>query len=183
MPSNLLVGDISLGVEHLYKKRFSQEFQAYLKCFKPTMFVFDKGFRLNYQLKYNIIQRQYFRMSINVSTSYKEASFHNKKSYWSEHNELYGDLKPQYIMDREMAIFGIGGGICLTFKISKHFYIGNELLLEISKEKKSYVVKEKQLNLSNNYAPLSEPYYYNSNTFSEFKKYNPIINFKVSYRL
>ncbi|MBI3519076.1 MAG: hypothetical protein HY062_06925 [Bacteroidetes bacterium] len=183
MPSNLLVGDISLGVEHLYKKRFSQEFQAYWKCFKPAILIYDKGFKLNYQLKYNVIHRQYFRMSVNVSTSYKEAGFHDKKSYWSEQKEFYGDMRPQYIMDREMALFGIGGGIGLTFKISKHLYIGNELLLEICKEKKSYVVKAEQKPLTNEYIPLAEPYYYNSITFSGFQKCNPIFNIKLSYRL
>lgn len=104
IPSNLLVGDVSLGIEHLYKKRISQELQAYVKCFSPVFLRYDKGFRVNYQLKYNFIRRSYFRMSVNLSASYKEAAFTNKKDYRFENREaMLNSIEstPTYLMDRK----------------------------------------------------------------------------------
>lgn len=183
IPSNLLVGDIPLGFEHLYKKRISHELQAYLKCFNPLIFTYNKGYRLNYQVKYSVINKDYFRMSINATTSYKEASFKQKESYWSENNTISANLMPKYIMDREFKQFGIGCGIGLNFKLAKHLFIGSEILLEICKTKKAYTVKEQQITFTSSYKPLAEPYHYQENTFSDFAYKNLVANFKVTYSL
>ena len=181
--SNLLVGDIPLGFEHLYKKRISHEFQASVKCFNPLIFKYSKGFRLNYQIKYSVINKDYFRMSLNATTSFKEASFTQKESYWSENKTITTDLMPKYIMDREFKQFGIGCGIGLNFKLTTHLFIGSEILLEICKTKKAYRVKEQQIIFTNSYMPLAEPYHYEENTYSGFSYKNFVANFKVAYSL
>lgn len=185
IPSNILVGDVSLSIEHLYKKRISHEFQTYLKCFSPVFLHYDKGFRFNYQLKYNFINRHCFRMSANLSASYKESSFTNKKDYWLENKETrsYLDITPTYHMDREFKQFGIGGGIGLNFKLSRHFFIGSEILLELCKTKKSYtvLVQEKYNESGVLFYKRTEPYNYKENKFSDFIYILPVINFKLSY--
>lgn len=183
IPSNLLVGDVSLGIEHLYKKRLSHEFQAYLKCFSPVFLNYDKGFRFNYQLKYNVINRSHFRMSVNLSTSYKEAGFTNKNDYWFENGPYDTDIAPTYLMDRKLKQFGIGGGIGLNFRLSRHFFIGSDLLLELCKTKKSYTVLIQEKYGTNGilFYKRTEPYVYAENTFSDFIYALPVINFKLSY--
>ncbi len=183
VPSNLLMGVVSPGLEHLYKKQISHEFQAYLKCFSPVFFKYDQGFRLNYQVKYNVINRSHFRMSVNLSTSYKKASFTNKKDYWFENGPYDTDPAPTYLMDRKLKQFGTGGGIGLNFKLSRHFFIGSELLLELCKTKKSYTVLEQE-NYTDNGVLLykrTEPYVHNGQTFSGFTYALPVINVKLSY--
>lgn len=183
IPSNLLVGDVSLGIEHMYRKRISHEFQAYLKCFSPVFLNYDKGFRFNYQLKYNVINRNHFRMSVNLSTSYKEAGFTNKKDYWFENGPYDLDAAPTYLMDRKFKQFGVGGGIGLNFKLSRHFFIGSELLLELCKVKKTYTVLVQENYAKNGilFYKRTEPYVYKEPEFSGFIYALPIVNIKLSY--
>lgn len=183
MPSNLLAGDLSLGFEQVCNKRVSYEFQAYLKCFSPVFLRYDKGFRFNYQLKYNFIDRSYFRMSANLSASYKEARFANKKDYWPENGPYDTDITPTYYMDRAFQQFGIGGGIGLNLKLSRHIFIGSDLLLELCKTKRSYTVLAQE-NRNNGILVYqrTEPYVYTEQAFSGFLYLLPVINIKLSYR-
>lgn len=182
IPSNLLVGDLSLGFEQVYNKRLSHEFQAYLKCFSPVFLRYDKGFRFNYQLKYNFINRSRFRMSANLSASYKEARFANKKDYWPEQGPYDTDVTSTYYMDRELKQLGFGGGIGLNFKLSRHVFIGSDLLLELCKTKRSYTVLAQE-NRSNGTLVYqrTEPYIYKEQAFSGFLYLLPVINVKLSY--
>lgn len=187
IPSNLVIGDISLGIEHLYKKRFSHEFQAYLKCYSIKKdWKYNRGFKLNYQLKYNFITRKYFRASINTTTSYLEYSFKNKEDYW---NELSPDItitnkRATYLMDREIKMFGVGLGLGVNFRLNDHIYLGSDILMELSNQYKSYTVKRNINPTANgNYIILNEPYHYSSKGFSKFIFYHPILNLKLSYLL
>lgn len=187
IPSNLLIGDISLGVEYLFKKRFSHEFQAYLKCFNPINIFgkYNQGYRFNYQFKYNFINRKYIRATVNLTTSYLEYSFKNKEDYWYETNpDLSSSSSATYLMDREIKLFGVGLGIGLNIKLSKRFYLGSDMLFELSKGYRSYTVKQNIKPAGNgNYIILLEPYHYSSEKFSNFIFYHPILNIKISFLL
>lgn len=187
IPSNLLLGDFSLGIEHLFKKRFSHEFQAYLKCYNPIKIFgkYNQGYRFNYQLKYNFINRKYFRATSNLTTSYLQYFFKNKEDYWYETNPDVGLVsRATYLMDRKIKFFGIGLGLGLNFKITKHFYLGSDIMLELSKGHRSYTVKQNiKPDGNGNYIMLTEPYHYSSGKYSNYIFFRPILNFKISFLL
>ena len=122
-------------------------------------------------------------MSVNACTSYKEASFTNKEYYWSENNSITADLMSKYIMDREYKQFGLGGGIGLNVKLTKHIFIGNELLFQLCQVKTAYTVKARQQPYSNKYVPLAQPYHYSDNDFSSLSHMDFVINLKITYCL
>ena len=177
------MGDVSLGIEHLYKKRISQEFQAYVKCFSSVVSGYDKGFRFNYQLKYNFIHRERFRMSVNASTSYQEYGFNRKETSWFEQypDVTIGRAQPLHMMDRHYERFGIGGGFGLNMRLSKHFFIGSDILLEISKIRKSYTVLAQREPVTRQWVYFPEPIVYREHNFSGFIFYAPLLNLKLSY--
>lgn len=183
-PSNLLAGDISIGIEHLYKKRISHELMFFFKTFSPNIgyYKYDKGIRLNYLVKYNFINRKYFRMSGNVSFDYKNSYFHNKEDYWREQLMTdYGQITTiSFLMDREIKAYGVGVGLTLNFRISRKLSIGSDLLFEFLNTQVSYSVKSTIKGDINNYYWLTVPTDYVSRYYTS---YNLFPTLKISYKL
>lgn len=186
-PSNLLAGDISLGIEHVYKRRLSHEFMFFYKMFSPdaTYYKYDKGFRLNYLMKYNFINRKYFRMSGNISLVYKDLYFKNKEDYWYE--KLTNDDGPikgiTFLMDRNIKAYGIGFGLTLNFRITSKISIGSDIIIEYLKTQNSYSVKESIKGDITNYSAyydVSVPTNYVSRYFTRYSLFPTL---KISYQL
>jgi hypothetical protein len=186
-PSNLLVGDISLGIEHVYRKRLSHEFMFFYKVFSPnaTFYKYDKGFRLNYLIKYNFIHRKYFRMSGNISLVYKDLYYNNKEDYWYEKFTTdHGLIKEiTFLMDRKIKAYGIGFGLTLNFRITSKISIGSDIMIEYLKTQKSYSVKESIKGDITNYSSyygVSVPTNYVSRYYTRYSLFPTL---KVSYQL
>jgi hypothetical protein len=186
-PSNLLAGDISIGIEHIYKKRLSHEFMFFYKVFSPdaTYYKYDKGLRLNYLMKYNFINRKYFRMSGDISLVYKNVYFKNKEDYWYE--KLTSDRGPlkgiTFLMDREIKAYGIGFGLTLNFRITSKISIGSDIIVEYLKTQKSYSVKETIKGDISNYSfyyDISVPTNYVSRYHTRYSLFPTL---KISYQL
>lgn len=183
-PSNLLAGDISLGVEHLYKKRLSHEFMFFYKVFSPEAYYYkyNKGFRLNYLMKYNFVNRKYFRMSGNISFVYRKIYFHNKEDYWFE--KLSTDLGPiktyTFLMDRQIKNYGAGVGFTMNFKVSHRISLGNDFMFELLNTQKSYTVKKSIKGEIPNYYELSTPTTYVSKHYTTYRLF---LTLKVSSHL
>lgn len=183
-PSNLLVGDISIGIEHLYRKRLSHEFMFFYKVFSPETYYYkyNKGFRLNYLIKCNFINRKYFRMSGNMSFVYKKIYFHDKEDYWFE--KLSTDLGPiktyTFLMDRQIKNYGLGIGFGMNFRVSHRISIGNDFMFEILNTQKSYTVKKSIKGEMPSYYELSIPTAYVSKYYITYHLF-PIL--KISYHL
>ena len=186
-PSNLLAGDISFGIEHIYKKRLSHEFMFFFKVFSPdaTYYKYDKGFRFNYLMKYNFINRKCFRMSCNISLAYKDIYFNNKEDYWYE--KLQNNNAPikgvTFLMDREIKAYGIGVGLTLNFRITSKISIASDIIVESLRTQRSYTVKELIKGDISNY-----PYYYNISVPTNYvghyyTRYSLFSTLKVSYQL
>lgn len=187
-PSGLMAGDISLGVEHIYKKRLSHELMLFVKVFNQnqTYYKYNKGFRLNYLMKYNFINRKYFRMSGNISFAYKNIYFHGKEDYW--HEQFMSDHGPNknltFLMDREINAYGMGVGFSMNFNITRRFSIGTDFLAEFLKTQKSYTVKRS----IKGEIPDYYSYYYNISIPTTYvSRYFTTLSFlptlKVSYHL
>ncbi len=134
-PSNLFVGDASIGFEQCYKKRWSQEAQIFIKCFGPNYsnYKYDQGSRFNYFLKYNFINRKRIRISGNISYAYKHLYFKNKQdALFVNFSNASDDPNPPplFSMDRSVKAYGPGIGITFNYNINKHFSIGSDLQLE-----------------------------------------------------
>ena len=190
-PSNLLAGDISVGVEHIYKKRLSHEFMFFVKVFSPSnvfgpnlsFYKYDKGVRLNYLIKYNFINRKYFRMSGNMSFIYKDIYFRDKEDYWSE--KFMTDLGPiksyTFLMDREIKAYGVGFGFSINFRITSRISIGNDFIFEFLNTQKSYTVKKSiKGEIPSYYYDLSIPSTYVGKYFTTYSLFPTL---KVSYSL
>lgn len=186
-PSNIMAGDVSIGIEHVYKKRLSHEFMFYYKVFSPdaTYYKYDKGCRINYLLKYNFINRKYFRMSANISLVYKDLYFKNKEDYWYE--KFMTDRGPikgiTFLIDREIKAYGIGCGLTLNFRITSKISIGSDIIVEYLKTQKSYSVKETiKGDISNYYSyyDVSVPTNYASRYHNRYSLFPTL---KVSYQL
>lgn len=183
-PSNLLAGDISIGLEHLYKKRISHELMFFFKMFSPNIgnYKYDKGVRLNYLVKYNFINRKYFRLSGNVSFDYKNSYFHNKEDYWREQLSTdYGQLTTiSFLMDREVKAYGVGIGLTFNFRINNKLSVGTDLIFEFLNTQHSYSVKSTIKGDINDYNWLTVPTDYTSRYYSSCSLFP---TFKVSYQL
>jgi hypothetical protein len=69
-PSALITGDFSIGAEFNYK-RIRQEAAFFYKTFSvlPNNYLYNKGFRFNYYVKYNIIKRKKHLLSFDIGCS------------------------------------------------------------------------------------------------------------------
>ena len=186
-PSNLLAGDISIGLEHVYRKRLSHEFMFFYKVFSPntTFYKYDKGFRLNYLIKYNFINRKYFRMSGNISLVYKDLYYNNKEDYWYEKfTTEHGLIKEiTFLMDRKIKAYGVGFGLTLNFRITSKISIGSDIMIEYLKTQKSYSVKESikgDITDYSSYFGVSVPTNYVSRYYTRYSLFPTL---KVSYQL
>jgi hypothetical protein len=144
-PSALLVGDISLGVEHVYKKRFGQEFSLNLKTLNTNVYYYNKGYRIDYFIKYYFYNGKRFRLSAGLSFEYKNIYFNNKQiNYFGfkrspqQASSLYETL----LEDRKHIQYGLGVGISLNYKVYKHFFIGSDIICNFSKYEVTYDYKE-----------------------------------------
>jgi len=133
-PSNLLTGDISFGAEHLYKKRFAQEFSVNIKCFESFHLHYDRGYRFNYLAKYNITNSTNFRFSILASTFYRNINFKNKIIDYYESVDVRTPSTPivmTLVEDRVLEEFGMGTGLSFNLRVHKQFFIGSDILFNL----------------------------------------------------
>ena len=144
-PSTLIAGDVALGIEHLYKKRLSHELSVSIKSFKTNIYYYDKGYRLDYLIKYNLYNGKTFRFSANLSSGFKDFYFKDKQIDYYYINDL-GPIKNEpyqiLIEDRKLTEYGFGLGISLNFKIYKSFFIGGDMTFNFVKRKITYNYKE-----------------------------------------
>ena len=184
-PSALTVGYISFGFEHLYKKRLAQEFTANIKSWDDPIFYYryNKGYRLNYLLKYNIYIGKIFRLSATFSLLYLDISYKDKIGPWLLQVER-GPPEYTFLMDGQFKEYGYGLGFSFNFKIYKRLFFGSDLTLNLVKAKRYLMVKEQ----------VSGPRYYSADpahelpyTFSQdkFEGYPamPYFTLKLSYLL
>lgn len=145
-PSALIAGDIGFGLEHSYKKRLSHEFSVSLKSFNTNFHFYNKGYRLDYLVKYNIWTGKYFCFSTDLSLTCKDIYFDNKVI-----NYYYVELsdatipRPPYITlleDRRFKEYGIGLGFSLNFKIYNGLFLGGDIIFNEVKYQTTYNVKE-----------------------------------------
>ncbi len=185
-PSNLFVGDASIGFEHCYKKRWSQETMIFAKCFGPNYsnYKYDRGYRFTYLLKYNFVNRKRFRVSANLSFTSKHIYFNDKPDAWLRYFSHSADeratVKP-FLMDKYIKAYGPGLGFTFNYKLSKHFSAGNDLQFEylnmqrfynVNNPEKLYEYYPEYLYLPAEYAPKASyrtPYHYRSSVFYTIK--------------
>jgi hypothetical protein len=144
-PSVLVVGDISLGAEHLNKSRFGQELSFNLKAFQSNFYNYNKGYRIDYLIKYVVINRKRFRFSADLSFEYVNIYFNNKQI-----DHYYGSLNanaPVHLYEillenRKLKEYGAGIGFSINFKIYRNFSFGADVVANFVKYRIDYNYKE-----------------------------------------
>lgn len=185
-PSTLIVGDVSLGFEYLYKKRIAQELSLGIKSIPTNIYYFDKGFRLDYLLKYNLFEDEQFRFSTNISILYKDVYFRNKEitylfvnDFGSIDNEVYQTL----LEDRRHTEYGAGLGFSLNFKICKDFFIAGDAGINFVKYKVIYnynkIIYRNSYYPYTNYVEVPSTYV----TESSWRHLSPVLRLKITYLL
>lgn len=187
-PTALIFGDIAVGAEHLFKKRFAHELSINIKTFQIPFYEYDKGFRLGYQLKYNLFNGKIFRFSVNASLLYRDIYYKNKiiNYYHAETHRTNLPREPYLTLreDRQIKTHGFGFGGSVNFKLYKKLFIGSDILLNFLKYRFNLHVYEK---ISGDtqytvYEGISFPHKFTSNKSTRFSL-DPFINLKLSYLL
>jgi hypothetical protein len=189
-PSNLLVGDASIGFEHCYKKRWSQEAMVFVKCFSPdySNYKYDQGMRINYFLKYNFINRKRIRISGNLSYSYKHMYFNNKPDALFRNFAETPDqaqAPPLFSMSRSLEGYGPGAGFTFNYNIANHLGIGSDMQFEYLNYQRYFIVNdpEKIYEYYPGYLYL-RPEYFPATTYRSPFRYRLsfFATLKISYR-
>ncbi|MBL7921436.1 MAG: hypothetical protein JNJ40_14050 [Bacteroidia bacterium] len=110
-----------------------------------STYQYDKGFRFNYLLKYNFINRKRFRISVNASFAYKHIYFNNKPSSlfvsFSD-NPKEAEPPPLFSMNRSLKGYGPGAGFTFNYNISKHLSVGSYMQFEYLNQQRYYQVND-----------------------------------------
>lgn len=148
-PSALITGDFSIGTEFNYK-RIRQEVAFFYKTYsvldnnKTFPYKYDKGFRFNYYLKYNLIIRKKHLLSFDIGYSYREREFSGKNSHPELSSSLVDVPSPEdisiYNMNRKQHLQGISIGFSNIFKVYKKLNVGFNLNYDLLKVNTTYTV-------------------------------------------
>lgn len=144
-PSTIFTGDISLGGEHSFK-RFRQELAVFYKTYNVLKnFKFDKGYRVDYYLKFNFINRENHKMSLDLGCIYQERSYLNKVVPFPRQAFLEpppASMISRYRSDKKEVIYGFGLGVSSLSKLYRNFFWGMSLDLFVTRLTRKYSAKE-----------------------------------------
>lgn len=173
-PSDMIAGNIAFGLEHLYKKRLSQEFSFAIRSFPTTQDYYNKGYRLDYLIKYNLYTGKIFRFSSNLSFTYKDIYYTNRPAEYS-YQDASGALTSQphvvTLEDRRLKEFGFGLGVSLNFRVFKKLFVGTDITFNRVDYALSYNEKE---------VIYGTPYGFTNNSGAYVV---PYVRLKISYLL
>lgn len=178
-PSQILFGDVPLGLEHRFSKKISHELFLQFKVSGPilNLFNFNRGYGLNYFLKYDFINSRKNTLSFDLGYSYTKSSFENKKDI-DPLFRIYGnvDIPRQYNMSVSRISSAIITGISFNREILRRIYTGANFLFECGKNKLNYEINDQ--NFKTDYA-TQVPYYLETKNF--YYRINFII--KIGYKI
>ena len=188
-PSTLINGSISFGAEHRYKKYLSHELSIGIRAYPYHNNPYDKGYRLDYLVKFNIYSGDIFRFSANFSFMNENFYFNNKNIsyyYTSFNGPLTGADHNAYEIireDRHLKSTGAGIGFSLNFKLYKKLFIGGDVIFNLIKNTYTYNLKE--LIYGNPaMSPYRNPYFpYTIVNSGSVYEWAPYLRLKLSYRL
>ena len=106
---------------------------------------YDKGFKLNYQVKYNFYQRKRFRVSVALCWNYQNVYFKDQEVYYYfVANHPVAAPIPYLIMRESRRQVGIGAGVGMSFNygLCKGFYLGADISLNSVDQKIYHEEKE-----------------------------------------
>ena len=190
-PSALVTGDFSIGTE-FNCKRVRQEVAFFYKAFsvldhyKTFPYMYDKGFRVNYYLKYNIINRKKHLLSFDIGYSYRERAFKNKNTSPDLFYYVYTPAEYTiYNLNRKQVLQGISIGFSNIFKVYKKLNVGFNLNYDLLKIQTTYTLNYYVSGgpIIVNYASgkeLQTPY---SNSYTYARQYFPNLLIKIIYEI
>jgi|688.fasta_scaffold05118_16 hypothetical protein len=131
-PSNLFVGDISLGGEFCFKK-IGGEVIFMKKIFESNYYPFyDKGYRISTYIKFKVVNQEKISLSIDAGFIARKEYFENKNLpphfYTSFSTSDESTLYNQSFMDKYS---GLSFGTSSIFKIYKAFNFGWSLNIDV----------------------------------------------------
>ena len=184
-PSALVGGDLSVGLEYQSKKNLSLEFAFNHKLFTPGIYHYNKGYRLNYLLKYDLSRTESFRFSIDLSAMYMNIYFKDKTVdyYYYELSSQNSASYPYLTLkeDRRLEEYGAGIGLSMHLRIYKNLFAGSDLIFNAVKTRTIYNITDLIAgNLRNNpYGAISTPCEFEIE--SQGLKLMPYMTLKLSY--
>lgn len=189
-PSNLFVGDLSLGSEYAFKRVGAQ--LIYIKKLFDTKFIplFDKGFRVTGYLKYKIVHKSKFSLNADVGYSYRREYFENKDVpliLISSFRNSANDEKSIYNQSQSNLYYGFSFGTSAQIKIIKNFSLGWNLNIDILKvERKlqiNYFVSGEELRNTNYWSETISKDFPSTRIRSYKNWINPNLLIKLIYEL
>lgn len=184
-PSALVGGDVSGGLEYLNGKNLSLEFSVNLKSFTPEIYHYNKGYRLNCLIKYDLSYSESFRFSADLSAMYMNIYFKDKAVdyYYYELSSQNSASYPYLTLkeDRRLEEYGAGIGLSMHLRIYKNLFAGSDLVFNGVKTRTTYSINNLIAgNLYNNpYGAISTPCTFEIE--SQGLKLMPYLTLKLSY--
>ncbi|MCA0431330.1 MAG: hypothetical protein LCH32_12595 [Bacteroidetes bacterium] len=183
----MFVGDLSLGLEYCFKS-FRQEVSIFYKIYDvEPYYSFNNGYRINYNLGYNFINKDKLLLGANLIFSNQKKYFENKNKvpYFIDNESSNTFDKSIYNVSYKDKYTGVGIGLNGIMKIYKSFCLGmslNVLYLEGNSSKNiNYHVQGPIATDPNDplFLPLVTPYSITQKT----KKIQPNILIKIAYEI
>lgn len=183
-PSQILFGDIPIGIEHSLTKKFSHELFLQFKCFNSVVpfYLYNKGFGGKYFLKYSIYKNKQINLSLNLGYGYRYFYFNNKLDNAPVNNAdipvaSQGISSPtKYILNKKIIVNTAIIGLSFERKLASKIYIGINAFFEYGVRKQIILINDE--NFAAKYG-INIPYILNSNN----KYYTGNFILKIGYEI
>lgn len=176
-PSQILFGDVPIGIEHSLTKRISHELFIQFKVTGPilNLYNFDQGFGCKYFFKYNLLKSKKTFLHLNLGYNYRNIFFANKQETTPIYNALT-EIQPKFNASLRKINNSLVTGLSFESKLFKQFYYGANLFFEYGQYKNIYNIND----------PKFERYYnqdvpYNLEEKSNYYSINFVI--KIGYEI
>ncbi|MFN8116335.1 MAG: hypothetical protein U0W65_09495 [Bacteroidia bacterium] len=168
-PSQILFGDIPIGIEQKLSKKLHHECFVQTKISSPilNLYDFNKGFGVKYFLKYDLTKSKTTNFFLDIGYSFSYLYFKNKMSRSPiQNNDINGSQKKY-----NMSLLRINNALITGFSfqqtIYKKIYTGLNLFFLLGKNKLNYEIKDdefaKDYSLTSPYSIKSTNNFYNIN--------------------
>ena len=183
-PSQILMGDIPIGVEHHLYKRLSHELFLQVKCFNSLFpfYKFNRGIGGKYFFNYSFFNLNKVVFKANFGYGYRYFYYNNKLDIppVAENdivlNNNISSMPNEYLMSKKINTNTLIIGLSSEVKVFKKMQFGVNLFFEYGIKKNWLQVNDPEFALNYN---INSPY-----ILSNTKNYNNIhLIFKLGYAI